>query len=30
MVGALLFLNVEKEISILLGVSGLHLEVVCN
>ena len=28
--GALLFLNVEKEISGLLGDSGLHLEVVCN
>jgi hypothetical protein len=30
MVGALLFLNVEKEIIGLLGDSGLHLEVVCN
>jgi len=30
MVGALLFLNVEKEISGLLEDSGLHLVVVCN
>jgi len=30
MVGALLFLNVEKEISSLLEDSGLHLVVVCN
>ena len=28
--GALLFLNVEKEISGLLEDSGLHLEFVCN
>ena len=30
MVGALLFLNVEKEISGLLEDSGLHLVAVCN